>query len=173
MESMLFPMSTLVGLGRGCRLRLSEAWWGLVMLNRTDSLTHGDCGNQGMVTIAELCLNRIESYTAGLSGYKYSTVAVDCNSGVWAFLLRAFCPNISCPISGIQPFFVSLKSDLEQIAQKMLYCFNICLFEICFINQRPTQSLTLVSILATPLTRGHCVETLLKHGILWPWKFSV
>ena len=40
--------------------------------------------------IAELCLNRIESYTAGLSGYKYSTVAVDCNSGVWDFLLRAF-----------------------------------------------------------------------------------
>ena len=52
------------------------------MLNRTDSLTHGDCGNQDMVTIAELCLNRIESYTTGLSGYKYSTVAVDCNSGV-------------------------------------------------------------------------------------------
>ena len=60
------------------------------MLNRTDSLTHGDCGNQDMVTISELCLNQIESYTAGLSGYKYSTVAVDCISGVWAFLLRAF-----------------------------------------------------------------------------------
>ena len=52
------------------------------MLNRTDSLTHRDCGNQDMVTIAELCLNRIESYTAGLSGCKYSTVAVVCNSGV-------------------------------------------------------------------------------------------
>ena len=52
------------------------------MLNRTDSLTHRDCGNQDMVTIAELCLNRIESYTAGLSGYKYSTVAMVCNSGV-------------------------------------------------------------------------------------------
>ena len=112
---MLFPMSTLVGLGRGCRLRLSEAWWGLVMLNRIDSLTHRDCGNQDMATIAELCLNRIESYTAGLLGYKYSTVAMDCNSGVWAFLLRAFCPDISCPISGIQPFFASLQSDLEQI----------------------------------------------------------
>ena len=86
------------------------------MLNRTDSLTHRDCGNRDMVTIAELCLNRIESYTAGLSGYKYSTVAVDCNSGVWAFLLRAFCPNISCPISGIQPFFASVQSDLEQLA---------------------------------------------------------
>ena len=47
------------------------------MLNMTDSLTHRDCGNQYMVTIAELCLNRIESYTAGLLGYKYSTVAVD------------------------------------------------------------------------------------------------
>ena len=112
---MVFPMSTLVGLGRGCRLRLSEAWWGLVMLNRTDSLTHRDCGNQDVVTTAELCLNRIESYTTGLLGYKYSTVAVDCNSGVWALLLRAFCPNISCPISVIQPFFASLQSDLEQI----------------------------------------------------------
>ena len=68
-----------------------------------------------MVTIAELCLNRIESYTAGLSRYKYSIVVVDCNSGVWAFLLRAFCPNISCPISRIQPFFASLQSDLEFI----------------------------------------------------------
>ena len=85
------------------------------MLNMTDSLTHRDCENQDMVTIAELCLNRIESYTAGLSGYKYSTVAVDCDSGVWAFLLRAFCPNISCPISGIQPFFASLQSYLEHI----------------------------------------------------------
>ena len=26
------------------------------MMNRTDSLTHGDCGNQDMVTIAELCV---------------------------------------------------------------------------------------------------------------------
>ena len=86
------------------------------MLNRANSLTHRDCGNQDMVTIAELCLNRIESYTAGFSGYKYSTVAVDCNSGVWAFLLRAFCPNISCPIFGIQPFFVSFQSDLEHLA---------------------------------------------------------
>ena len=85
------------------------------MLNRTDSLTHRDCGNQDMVTIAELCLNQIELYTSGLSGYKYSSVAVDCNSGVWAFLLRAFCPNISCPISGIQPFFASVQSDLEHI----------------------------------------------------------
>ena len=85
------------------------------MLNRTDSLTHRDCGNHDMVTIAELCLNRIESYTTGLSGYKYSTVAVDCNSGVWAFLLHAFCSNILCPISGIQPFFASLQRDLEQI----------------------------------------------------------
>ena len=68
-----------------------------------------------MVTVAELCLNRIESYTARLSGYKYSIVAVDCNSGVWAFLLRSFCPNISCPISRIQWFFASLQSDLEHI----------------------------------------------------------
>ena len=113
---MLFPMSTLVGLGRGCRLRLSEAWGGLTILNRTDSLTHRDCGNQDMVTIAELYLNRIELYTARLSGYKYSTVVIDCNSGVWVFLLRTFCPNISCPISGIQPFFASLQSDLEQLA---------------------------------------------------------
>ena len=88
------------------------------MLNRTDSLTQKDCGNQDVVTIAELCLNRIESYTAGLSGYKYSTVAVDCNSGVWAFLLCAFCPNISCPIPGIQPFFASLRSDLEQMTTR-------------------------------------------------------
>ena len=85
------------------------------MLNRTDSLTHRDCGNQDVVTIVELCLNRIESYTAGLSRYKYSTVAVDCNSGVWAFLLRDFCPNISRPISGIQPFFGSVRSDLEHL----------------------------------------------------------
>ena len=92
------------------------------MLNRTDSLTHRDCGNQDMVTIAELCLNRIESYTAGLSGYEYSTVAVDFNSGVWAFLLRAFCPNISCPISGIQPFFASLQSDLEHIEGRRIPC---------------------------------------------------
>ena len=90
------------------------------MLNRTDSLTHRDCGNQDMVTIAELSLNRIESYTARLSGYKYSTVVVDSNSGVWAFLVRAFCPNISCPISGIQPFFASLQSDLEHMAQNWL-----------------------------------------------------
>ena len=85
------------------------------MLNRTDSLTHRDSGNQDVVTIAELCLNRIESYTAGFLGYKYSTVAVDCNSGVWTFLLCAFYPNISHPISGIQPFFASLRSDLEHI----------------------------------------------------------
>ena len=91
------------------------------MLNRTDSLTHKDCGNQDVVTIAELCLNRIESYTFGLSGYKYSTVLVDCNSGVWAFLLRAFCPNILRPIFGIQPFFVSLQSDLEHIAIDLLH----------------------------------------------------
>ena len=84
------------------------------MLNRTDSLAHKDCGNQDVVTIAELCLNRIQSYTAGLSGYKYSTVVVDCNCGVWAFLLHAFCPSISCPISGIQPLFAPLQSDLEQ-----------------------------------------------------------
>ena len=83
------------------------------MLNRTDSLTHKDCGNQDVVTIAELCLNQIESYTAGLSGYNYSTVVVDCNSGVWAFLLRAFSPNISCLISGIQPFFASSQNDLR------------------------------------------------------------
>ena len=70
------------------------------MLNRTDSLTHRDCGNQDVVTIAELCLNRIESYTAGLSGYKYSTVAVDCNSGVWAFLLRAFALTYRVPFLG-------------------------------------------------------------------------
>ena len=50
-----------------------------------------------MVTLAELCLNRIESYTAGLSGYKYSTVAVDYNSGVWAFLLRAFALRYRVP----------------------------------------------------------------------------
>ena len=84
------------------------------MLNKTDSLTHRDCGNQNVVTIPELCLNRIESYTTGLSGYKCSTVGMDCNSGVWTFLLRAFCPNISPPIFGIQPFFASLQSDLEQ-----------------------------------------------------------
>ena len=86
------------------------------MLNRTDSLTHRDCGNQDVMTIAELCLNRIESYTIRLPGYKHSTVAVECNSGVWAFLRGAFCPNISRPISRIQPFFVSLRSDLEHIA---------------------------------------------------------
>ena len=86
------------------------------MLNRTDSLTHRDCENQDVVTIGELCLNRIESYTAGLLGYKYSTVAVDSTSGVWAFLLCAFCPNISCPIFGIQLFFASLQSNLEQLA---------------------------------------------------------
>ena len=95
------------------------------MLNRTDSLTHRDCGNQDMVTIAELCLNRIKSYTAGLSGYKYSTVAVDCNSSVWAFLLPAFCPNISCPISGIQPFFVSLQSNLENIVLLFLHLLYV------------------------------------------------
>ena len=54
----------------------------MVMLNGTDSLTHGDCGNRDMVTFAELYLNGIGSYTIGLSGYKYSTLAVDCNSGV-------------------------------------------------------------------------------------------
>ena len=99
-KSMLFPMSTLVGLGRGCRLRLSEAWWGLVMLNRTDSLTHKDCGDQDMVTIAELCVNRIESYTTGLSGYKYSTVVVDCNFGVQTFLMRAFALTYRVPFLG-------------------------------------------------------------------------
>ena len=62
------------------------------MLHRTDSLTHRDCGNQDMVTIAEPCLNRIKSYTAGLSGYKYSTVAVDCNSGAWGFLAACLLP---------------------------------------------------------------------------------
>ena len=86
------------------------------MLKRTDSLTYRDCGNQDVVTISELCLNRIEPYTAGLSGYKYSEVVVDCNSGVWDFLLRAFCPNISRPISGMQPFFASLPIDLEKLA---------------------------------------------------------
>ena len=86
------------------------------MLNRIDSLTRRHCGNLDMATIAELCLNRIESYTAGLSGYKYSTFAVDCNSGVWAFLLRVFCPKISRPISGIQPFFAYTQNDLEQMA---------------------------------------------------------
>ena len=60
------------------------------MLNRTASLRHRDCGNQDIMTIAELCLNRIESYTARLLGYKYSTIAVDCDFGVWAFLLSAF-----------------------------------------------------------------------------------
>ena len=45
------------------------------------------------------------------------TFAVVCNSGVWAFLLRAFCPNISCPISGIQPFFASVQNDLEHIVE--------------------------------------------------------
>ena len=67
------------------------------MLNRIDSLTHRDYGNQDMVTIAELCLNRIESYTAGLSGYKYSSVAVDYNSGVRSFLLRAFALRYRVP----------------------------------------------------------------------------
>ena len=52
------------------------------MLNRTDSFTRRDCGNQDMVTIAKLCLNRIESFTARTLGYKYSIVALDCNSGV-------------------------------------------------------------------------------------------
>ena len=85
------------------------------MLNRIDSLTHRDCGNQDVVAIAEWCLIRIESYTARLLGYKYPTVAVDCNSGVWAFLLRAFCPNISRSIYGIQPLYASLRSDLEHI----------------------------------------------------------
>ena len=33
------------------------------MLSKTDSLTHGDCGNQDMVTIAELCLRSNESDT--------------------------------------------------------------------------------------------------------------
>ena len=78
------------------------------MLNRTDSLTCRDCGNQNVVTIAELCLNRIESYTSRLLRYKYSTVAMDYNSSGWAFLFHAFCPTISHPISGIQPFFASL-----------------------------------------------------------------
>ena len=54
----------------------------MVMLNRTDSLTREDCRNRDMVTFVELCLNWIELYTAGLSGYKYSTLAVDCNSAV-------------------------------------------------------------------------------------------
>ena len=108
MESRLFPMSTLVGLGRGCRLRLSEAWWGLVMLNRIDSLTHRDCGNQDVVTIAELCLNQIESCTTELSGYKYSTIAMDCYSGVWAFLLHAFALTYRVPFLGYNPDYNSI-----------------------------------------------------------------
>ena len=65
-----------------------------------DSLTHRDCGNQDMATIGELRLNRIESYPARLSGYKYSTVVVDCNFGVWAFLLRAFALTYCVPFLG-------------------------------------------------------------------------
>ena len=89
------------------------------MLNRTDSLTHGDCGNQDMVTIAELCLNRIESYTAGLSGYKYSTVAMDCNSGVWAFLLCVSTRRHRIPFLGIQPSNVPSGGSLEQMVHKL------------------------------------------------------
>ena len=127
------------------------------MLNRTDSLTHGDCGNQDMVTIAELCLNRIESYTTGLSGYKYSAVVVDCNSDVWAFLLRAFCPNISCPNSGIQPFFASLQSDLEQMqaphpSDDLLY---IMMMSAAVLARRLTGTCLLISAAATRLPTGH------------------
>ena len=86
------------------------------MLNRTDSLTHGDCGNQDMVTIAELCLNQIESYTTGLSGYKYSTVAVDCNSTVWAVLLCVSARRHRVPFLGIQPSNVPSRGSPEQLA---------------------------------------------------------
>ena len=70
------------------------------MLNRIDSLTGRDFRNLEMVMIIELRLNRIESYTAGLSGFKYSTIVVDCNFGVWAFVLCAFALTYCVPFLG-------------------------------------------------------------------------
>ena len=54
------------------------------MSSRTDSLTHGDCGNQDMVTIAELCLRWNGSDTDLLLVINTLTFAVICDSTVWA-----------------------------------------------------------------------------------------
>ena len=68
-----------------------------------------------------------------LQGYKYSAFVVDCNSGVWAFLLRAFGPNMSRPIAGIQPFFASLRSDLEHMCVTRDMVIKVFHHTICIV----------------------------------------
>ena len=88
------------------------------MLNRTDSLIYKDRGNRDMVTIAELLLSRIKSYIARLSGYKYLAVVVDCNSGVWAFLLRAFALTYRVPFLGYNRSLHSYESTWNKFFER-------------------------------------------------------
>ena len=59
--------------------------WDRVMSNSIDLLTDGAPRNPNMVTITELCVERMEACTAGLSGDIYTVVFPNCNFGVWAF----------------------------------------------------------------------------------------
>ena len=64
-------------------------------------LNISDSRNLNLVTIADLCVNRTEACTAGLSGYIYTVVLPKCDSGVWDFSLCGSAPQYRIPISGI------------------------------------------------------------------------
>ena len=115
-ESTLFPMSTLVGLGRGCFVRPSRAGQCVAVLNRTDSSTHGDQGNWDLATFSELCPSWNESNTILLLGINTQTFAVNCNSTILAVLLCAAAHQHRVPFLGIQPSNVPSIGSLEQLA---------------------------------------------------------
>ena len=90
-ESTLFPMSTLVRLGRGCFVRPARAGQCVVGLIRTNSLTQRDQGSRDLATFSELCPSWNESDTICFLGVSMKTCAVDCNSTILLFGYHAVC----------------------------------------------------------------------------------
>ena len=86
------------------------------MSNRIESLTGGVFArNLNLVTIAELCANRTEAYTAGLSWYKHTAGFPNCDFGVWAFSLYRPGPKYRIPFREIQPVSELFRIDLDRL----------------------------------------------------------
>ena len=83
------------------------------MLNMVDSLTDEDSTNLTLVTVAELCVSRTETYTAGWLG-KYTLLFFrTIGFGVWAFSLRGSAPQYRIPISATQPLSERIRINLD------------------------------------------------------------
>ena len=81
-ESLLFSVMILAGLGQGCYEKLRNDEQCAEALIRTDSLTRGNQRNRDLTTFSELCPSWNRSDMILYLGINTRTCAVSCNSAV-------------------------------------------------------------------------------------------